>query len=218
MLSYLEYLKQYLGLPAKIIAPIVVLFAVSQLVGEILSLKGKLVPEFFTFRKYLARKRKEREAIRELPEVIKEFQKYDLDDFKEVVFCGFGEPTERIDDIVQVAGILKLYRRDLPIRINTNGLGNLIHDRDITPLLKGRIDTVSISLNAPDEKEYYELTRNKFGIESYSKMLEFASLCKEYVPYVVLTVVDIIGEEKIKKCQKICDELGVKLRVREFEE
>ena len=151
-------------------------------------------------------------------EVIKEFQKYDLDDFKEVVFCGFGEPTERIDDIVQVAGILKLYRRDLPIRINTNGLGNLIHDRDITPLLKGRIDTVSISLNAPDEKEYYELTRNKFGIESYSKMLEFASLCKEYVPYVVLTVVDIIGEEKIKKCQKICDELGVKLRVREFEE
>jgi len=76
MLSYLEYLKQYLGLPAKIIAPIVVLFAVSQLVGEILSLKGKLVPEFFTFRKYLARKRKEREAIRELPEVIKEFHAF----------------------------------------------------------------------------------------------------------------------------------------------
>lgn len=151
-------------------------------------------------------------------EVIKEFQKYDLDDFNEVVFCGFGEPTERIDDIIQIAGILKLYRRDLPIRMNTNGLGNLIHKKDITPLFKGRIDTVSISLNAPDEKEYYELTRSKFGIESFQAMLEFASRCKEYVPHVVLTVVDIIGEEKIKLCQKICDELGVTLRVRPFEE
>lgn len=58
-------------------------------------------------------------------EVIQEFQKYDLDDFAEVIFCGFGEPLERVDDVVQIAGILKLYRRDLPIRINTNGLANL---------------------------------------------------------------------------------------------
>ena len=151
-------------------------------------------------------------------EVIKEFQKYDLDDFKEVVFCGFGEPTERIDDIIQIAGILKLYRQDLVIRMNTNGLGNLVHGRDITPLLKGRIDIISISLNASSEEEYYRLTRSRFGIESFSKMLEFASLCKNYVPQVVLTVVDIIGEDEINKCQKICDDLGVKLRVRPFEE
>ena len=151
-------------------------------------------------------------------EVIKEFQKYDLDDFKEVVFCGFGEPTERIDDIIQIAGILKLYRQDLVIRMNTNGLGNLVHGRDITPLLKGRIDIISISLNASNEEEYYRLTRSRFGIESFSKMLEFASLCKNYVPQVVLTVVDIIGEDEINKCQKICDDLGVKLRVRPFEE
>ncbi len=77
-------------------------------------------------------------------EVIQEFQKYDLDDFKEVVFCGFGEPLERVEDVVQIAGILKHFRRDLPIRINTNGLANLIHQRDVTPELKGRIDTVSI--------------------------------------------------------------------------
>ncbi|MCI9049835.1 MAG: TIGR04100 family radical SAM protein [Coprobacillus sp.] len=151
-------------------------------------------------------------------EVIKEFQKYDLDEFNEVIFCGFGEPLERVDDIVQIAGILKHYRRDLPIRINTNGQANLIHQRDITPLLKGRIDTISISLNAPDEKEYYALTRSRFGIQSYQAMLDFAVACKEYVPHVVLSVVDIIGEEKIKKCQKICDDLGVNLRVRPFEE
>jgi len=151
-------------------------------------------------------------------EVIKEFQKYDLDDFKEVVFCGFGEPMERVEDIVQIAGILKLYRKDLPIRINTNGLGNLIHERDITPELKGRIDIVSISLNAPDKQEYYALTRSRFGEESYEAMLDFASRCKSYVPHVVLTVVDIIGTDKINKCQKICDDLGVTLRVRPFEE
>ncbi len=151
-------------------------------------------------------------------EVIQEFQKYDLDDFSEVVFCGFGEPMERVEDIVQIAGVLKLYRQDLPIRINTNGLGNLIHNEDITPLLRGRIDTVSISLNAPDAQEYYDLTRSRFGIESYQAMLDFALKCKDYVPHVVMSVVDIIGEEKIKRCQEICDRLGVTLRVRPFEE
>lgn len=151
-------------------------------------------------------------------EVIQEFQKYDLDDFKEVVFCGFGEPLERVEDVVQIAGILKHFRRDLPIRINTNGLANLIHQRDVTSELKGRIDTVSISLNAPDAGEYDALTRSRFGKESFQAMLDFASLCRQYVPHVVMTVVDIIGDEKIQRCQAICDELGVKLRVRPFEE
>ncbi len=150
-------------------------------------------------------------------EVIKEFQKYDVNDFAEVTFCGFGEPLTRIDDVVQIATFLKSCRKDLPTRINTNGLGNLIHDKDITPLLEGCIDTVSISLNAPDENEYLELTRSRFGIKSFNAMLEFALKCKEHVPHVVLTVVDIIGDEKILKCQKICDDLGVQLRVRPFE-
>lgn len=151
-------------------------------------------------------------------EVIHEFQKYDLDDFAEVVFCGFGEPMERVDNVIQIAGILKLYRRDLPIRVNTNGLANLIHNRDITPMLKGRIDTISVSLNAPDENEYIQLTRSQFGIQSFQAMLDFVKICKQYVPSVVLSVVDIIGTENIKKCQNICNELGVTLRVRPFEE
>ncbi|MCD7839852.1 MAG: TIGR04100 family radical SAM protein [Erysipelotrichaceae bacterium] len=150
-------------------------------------------------------------------EVIKEFQKYDVNDFAEVTFCGFGEPLTRVDDVVQIATFLKNCRKDLPTRINTNGLGNLIHEKDITPLLEGCIDTVSISLNAPDENEYLELTRSRFGIKSFNAMLEFALKCKDHVPHVVLTVVDIIGEEKIQKCQKICDDLGVHLRVRPFE-
>ena len=136
--------------------------------------------------------------------IIEEFKKYNLNDFKEIVFCGFG--------------YIRSVKKDMKIRINTNGLANDIYGRDVTPEYKGRFDTVSISLNAPTKEEFLELTRSKFGISSFDDMLDFAKKCKAYVPNVVLTVVDIIGEEKIEACQKITDEIGVTLRVRPFEE
>lgn len=150
--------------------------------------------------------------------IIEEFKKYDLNDFKEIVFCGFGEPMERWDDIKEVIDYIRDTKKDMKIRINTNGLANDIYGRDVTPEYKGRFDTVSISLNAPTKEEFLELTRSKFGIPSFDDMLDFAKKCKAYVPNVVLTVVDIIGEEKIEACQKITDEIGVTLRVRPFEE
>lgn len=150
--------------------------------------------------------------------IIEEFKKYDLNDFKEVVFCGFGEPLTRHDDLMKVAKYLKETRNDLLIRINTNGLSSVTLKRDITPDFKGLIDTVSISLNAPDKEEYYQLTRARYGIDSFDHMLDFAKKAKQHVKNVILTVVDIIGEEKIIKCQNIADELGVTLRVRPFEE
>ena len=150
--------------------------------------------------------------------IIEEFKKYDLNDFKEIVFCGFGEPMERWDDIKEVIDYIRDTKKDMKIRINTNGLANDIYGRDVTPEYKGRFDTVSISLNAPTKEEFLELTRSKFGISSFDGMLDFAKRCKAYVPNVVLTVVDIIGEEKIEACQKITDEIGVTFRVRSFEE
>lgn len=150
--------------------------------------------------------------------IIEEFKKYDFNDFKEIVFCGFGEPMERWDDIKEVIDYIRDTKKDMKIRINTNGLANDIYGRDVTPEYKGRFDTVSISLNAPTKEEFLELTRSKFGISSFDDMLDFAKMCKAYVPNVVLTVVDIIGEEKIEACQKITDEIGVTLRVRPFEE
>jgi len=150
--------------------------------------------------------------------IIEEFKKYNLNDFKEIVFCGFGEPMERWNDIKEVIDYIRSVKKDMKIRINTNGLANDIYDRDVTPEYKGRFDTVSISLNAPTKEEFLELTRSKFVISSFDDMLDFAKKCKAYVPNVVLTVVDIIGEEKIEACQKITDEIGVTLRVRPFEE
>lgn len=151
--------------------------------------------------------------------VLELFSKYDLSVVNEIVFCGFGEPLERLGDVCTVIDALKLRYPSLKVRVNTIGLANLIYDRDVTPELSGRVDTISISLNAPNEDEFYALTRSKFGIRSYEALKEFAVLAKRYVPNVVMTVVEqVMPEEKIAVCQKICDDLGVTLRVRPFEE
>jgi TatD family-associated radical SAM protein len=150
--------------------------------------------------------------------VLELFAQYDLSVINELVFCGFGEPLERLADVCTVVDTLKQKYPSLKVRVNTIGLANLIYERDVTPELEGRVDTLSISLNAPDEEEFLELTRSRFGIKSYEALKEFAVLAKRYVPNVVMTVVEqVMPEEKIKKCQQICDELGVTLRVRPFE-
>ena len=105
------------------------------------------------------------------------------------------------------------------MRINTVGLANLIHGRDVTPELEGRVDTISISLNAPTAEEFLELTRSRFGIESFEAVKEFAVLSKKYVPNVVMSVVEkVMPEDKIELCRLICEELGVTLRVRAYED
>ena len=147
------------------------------------------------------------------------FAEYDLSVINELVFCGYGEPLERLADVCTVIDSLKETYPGLKVRVNTIGLANLIYGRDVTPELKGRVDTISISLNAPNAEEFYELTRSRFGLESYEALKEFAVLAKSYVPNVVMTVVEkVMPEEKIAMCQKICDDLGVTLRVRPYEE
>ena len=150
-------------------------------------------------------------------EIINELKKYNFEFTPEITFCGFGEPLENVDVVHDVAMYLKKMYPTLPLRVNTNGLGNQIHNENILPRLKGCIDTISISLNASNKEEYYRLTRSRFGIDSFDYMLDFAKEAKEYIPNVVVTVVDIIGEDEIKKCQQIADSIGVILRVRAFE-
>lgn len=153
-----------------------------------------------------------------LEEVLAEFQKLDMSKYHEVVFCGFGEPTEALEILLDTARYVKAYYKK-PIRINTNGLGDLIHGRSITPLFQGLIDTVSISLNTPDAARYHGLVRSKFGDCSYEAMLKFAKDCTLYVPHVVLTTVaTTLTAEEEAKCQKICDDLGVTYRIRPWED
>ena len=151
-------------------------------------------------------------------EVVKEFKKFDMSQFKEIVFCGFGEPTEAFPVLIQIAKYVKENFKN-PTRINTNGLGNLINGRDITPELEGLIDTISISLNTPNAEEYHKIVRSKFGEQSFDAMLAFAKEAKKYVPNVVLsTVATTITAEEEKQCQKICDDLGVTYRIRPWED
>ncbi len=138
---------------------------------------------------------------------------------KEVVFCGFGEPTMELATLVELLHYVKKIHPELPTRLNTNGLGNLEYGRDIAPDFAGVLDTISISLNASNAERYYELTRAKYGIKSYEAMLDFAEHSKQYVPNVVLTIVDQVeGPEEIARCRKICAERGLTLRVREYED
>ena len=150
-------------------------------------------------------------------EVKAEFDKFDMQKYKEVVFCGFGEPTERLEDLLEIAAFVK-EKFDKPIRINTNGLSDLIWQKDTAPMYKGLVDTVSISLNTPNKERYYELTRSKFGIDSYDAMLNFAGNVSKYVPHVVLsTVATTLTAEEEHQCAQICERLGVTYRIRPWE-
>ena len=122
-------------------------------------------------------------------EVMDELSKWELDKYPEVVFCGYGEPTERLDTLLEVGRWLKSKHPTLPIRINTNGLADLIAGQPTAPRLAGIIDKLSISLNSADAKEYLELCRPSFGEAAYSAMLNFAQEAAKYVPDVVMTIV-----------------------------
>ena len=151
-------------------------------------------------------------------EVCDSVDTWDLNQFDEVVFCGYGEPTERLEDLLLVAKYIKA-KGDIKIRINTNGLADLIWQKQTAPQLKDLIDTVSISLNTPNQEDYLKVVRPKFGVESYDAMLRYARDCTAYVPNVMMTVVDVVTtKEEQEQCRKICENIGARLRVRPFEE
>lgn len=146
------------------------------------------------------------------------FREKDMSEYKEVVFCGFGEPTMRLEELLELAAWVK-ETYHMPTRVNTNGLANLYFKRDVTPEFEGKIDKVSISLNTPNADRYHELTQNIFGEQAFDGMLDFADKIKKYVPNVMLTTVETtLTKEEELECQNICDRLGVTYRIRAWED
>lgn len=140
-----------------------------------------------------------------------------LDDYMaydEFVFCGFGEPLYRLDAIVEISKFLKT--KNKKTRINTNGQADLITKENAPKILKGLIDTISISLNASTSAKYQDICHCEFGEEGYNSMLRFAKACKEEGLRVVLSIVDCIGEKEIQQSKEIAENLGVELRIREY--
>lgn len=149
----------------------------------------------------------------EVDEVIADIKRFDPTKYREVVFCGYGEPTIRFDDMITIARFIKdTYGSN--IRVNTNGHASRICGRDVTPELRGLVDTISISLNAKNREEYEKLCHCDFDEEGFDEMIDFTKKCKQYVPNVVMSVVDVISDEDIEECRKIAEGLGVKFRAR----
>ncbi len=146
-------------------------------------------------------------------EIIEDVNRFNPDKYKEVVFCGYGEPTMRLPELLEVAKHIK-ENYHVPIRINTNGQADLMYEEAVPPMFSGLIDAVSISLNAKNKEEYQEICQSFYGEKSFDALIQFAKDCTAYVPEVIMSVVDVLPQEDIEACKKIAEDAGARLRVR----
>ena len=149
-----------------------------------------------------------------LEEIIAAMNDFDFNGYDELVYCGYGEPTCALENLMKSAAYAK-EKYNIKVRLNTNGLGNLYHGRNIISELAKVVDRVSISLNAPTAERYQEVTRPQFD-NAFPAMLEFASMAKDAFEHTQLSIVDVLSEDDIKACQKIADDRGIYLRIRKF--
>ena len=152
-------------------------------------------------------------------EVTDDLDRWDYARFREVVFCGYGEPTERLDALLAVADRLKRRDAALRVRVNTNGLSDLVNGKPTAGLFAGKVDCLSISLNTDDPAEYLAVCRPRFGEAAYPAMLKFAKEAASVVPEVVMTVVGepVTDAAKQERCRALAEGLGARQRVRPYE-
>lgn len=151
-------------------------------------------------------------------EIMTDLDKRDLSGYNEIVFCGYGEPTCRLDTVIEVARKLKSRPSCPLLRINTNGLSDLINGKSTADVLCEVMDIISISLNAGTEEEYMKITRPKYP-DAFKAMQKFTADCvKTGNAEVIMSVVDVIPQEQIEASRAVAEKLGAKLRIRAFEE
>lgn len=147
-------------------------------------------------------------------EITEAYEAFDKSGITEAVFCGYGEPTVRIEMLLKTAEYIKA-NSDMKVRVNTNGLLRLMPGFGEFDLkrFKGHVDCVSVSLNAPNAKRYNEVTKPSYGEKAFDEMIAFATEMKKLCG-VAFTVVDVITNDEIKQCKELADKLGIPLRVR----
>lgn len=136
----------------------------------------------------------------------------DLDEYKEVVFCGLGEPTLRLGALKKISAYVKA--KGGKVRINTNGEGNLIEKRAIAPELEGVVDSVSVSLNATNAGDYQHMCKSVFGEEAYDSIFDFVKDCSSLGIKVEVTCLDFLGEKIISEIREKVEQAGADLRIR----
>lgn len=134
-------------------------------------------------------------------------------DYDEIVFCGLGEPTIRLKELLQIAGVLK--SRGHRMRLNTNGHGSLINKTDLPSRLAGLMDKISVSLNAQDAQTYLEICKPDYGENAHKAMIEFIRGCRSHGIRTVATVVDV-PEVDLEACRLLAAELDTELRIRKY--
>lgn len=141
---------------------------------------------------------------------------YDFSNVSEAVFCGYGEPTCALDTLIRTAQYMKQVKPSIKLRLNTNGLSDLINGMPTAKLICKHIDIISISLNETDSEKYDKITRNIYPGKAFDAMLQFTRDCVAQGNEVRMTVVDVISEEEIAKSRAICEAIGAKFIVRSF--
>lgn len=150
-----------------------------------------------------------------IDEIKAEIDKFDFSKYNNsIIICGYGEPTCALNNLLEACRYLK--SKGINIRLNTNGLSDLINKRETAKEICEVIDSISISLNAPTAEKYNAVTLPSFGETAFDAMLKFAKECKEYGVQTKLTVVDVISKEDIEACKKLCEKIEIPLRVREY--
>ncbi len=151
-----------------------------------------------------------------LTDIEKAIDNYDFTGVKEVVYCGYGEPTNAYDNMMNSAKYFKSKYPNIKLRVNTNGLSDLINGRPTAQEICSVFDIVSVSLNDPSSEKYDKITRNIYPGKAFDAMLDFTRDCVKYCDDVRMTVVDVISKEDIEKSREICEGLGAKFIVRSF--
>ncbi len=131
--------------------------------------------------------------------------------YHEVVFCGLGEPTQRLDVLLDVANVIK--QQGGRVRLNTDGLANLIYQRDVTPQLARCVDAVSVSLNAHNAEVYERHTHPKLP-GAYPALLDFVRCAKAHGMAVTVTAIEGLADVNIAACRLIAETQGVAFRRR----
>ncbi len=131
--------------------------------------------------------------------------------YREIVFCGFGEPTLRLKVMLEVADYVKAGSGR--VRVNTDGLANRLHKRNVLPEMAGRVDELCVSMNAQN-KQVYDRHCCPAISESFEAMLAFLDDAPRYIPAVTATAIDGLEGVDINACKKLALKHGVSFRPR----
>lgn len=151
-----------------------------------------------------------------LDEIKSAIDDFDFTSIENAVFCGYGEPTNAYDNLIASAKYIKSINHSIKLRLNTNGLSDLINKKPTAKEIAQVFDSISVSLNEPTSDKYDKLTRNIYPGRAFDAMLDFTRECVKYCNDVRMTVVDVISPQELEEARLVCESTGARFVVRSY--